>query len=139
MQFSTVMIALITLQDIGYILAFRAAKKVKLGPNARQFMKLIGINMLIYCITAIGFSVFLITSIVAAIASWNLGENTFFPSNCKEWETLINTNINWPLYRSAFAAITISFSLQFLRAVLDPLVHIIGSNAIRKSVTFGLF
>lgn len=133
------MMVLILLQDTAYLLTWRAAKRTTLGSNARRFLHLIGINMSIYCITAISFIVLLITAILAAVASWGVGTNTSYPKTCEEWVTLKNSYVNWPLYRNAFVALAIALPFQFVRAIFDPLVHIIGSKVIRKSITFGIF
>lgn len=93
--------------------------------------------MWIYSITAIGLSALLVASIVAGISGWSVGKNTLFPETCDQWTALISAPVNWVVFRNSFVALTAAFPLLFIRAVMDPLVHMIGSNIIRKSVTFG--
>lgn len=138
MLLPTVLLILVTIQTVTYVLTLRAANRISLGPNARRFIKLIGINMLINCVTVLAFSVLFVSSLVAAIAAWNVGTHTIFPEDCSEWKILMASNINWPPFRNAFVAFVMAMPLQFVRAALDPLVHIIGSSAIRKSLSFGL-
>lgn len=138
MRLFTVMLVLLLIQDVTYILTLRAAKQTSLGSNARRFVKLVGINKLINWITIIAFTVIFISAVIALIAGWNVGINTFFPTSCPEWNLLMSSNINWVLYRNAFVAFVVALPMQYVRAILDPLVHIAGSRVIRKSMTFGL-